>query len=77
MATFHIQHFGCRATQADAAAIERQLLERGFAHADDGWRDALSDNYLKVRVTGAWPANTMLDVRITADAATHLLAETA
>src|SRR5712691_7605909 len=40
MATFHIEHFGCRATQADAAAIERQLLERGFlasrgaAHAD-------------------------------------------
>src|SRR5437660_7323304 len=30
MATFHIEHFGCRATQADAAAIERQLLERGF-----------------------------------------------
>ncbi len=31
MATFHIEQFGCRATQADAAAIERQLLERGFA----------------------------------------------
>src|SRR2546425_11813940 len=30
MATFHIEHFGCRATQADAAAIERQLLERGL-----------------------------------------------
>lgn len=33
MATFHIEHFGCRATQADAAAIERQLLERGYARA--------------------------------------------
>jgi threonylcarbamoyladenosine tRNA methylthiotransferase MtaB len=31
MTTFHIEQFGCRATQADAAAIERQLLERGFA----------------------------------------------
>jgi len=31
MATFHIENFGCRATQADAAAIERQLLERGYA----------------------------------------------
>ncbi len=31
MATFFIEQFGCRATQADAAAIERQLLERGFA----------------------------------------------
>lgn len=30
MATFHIEHFGCRATQADAAAIERQLQERGY-----------------------------------------------
>jgi threonylcarbamoyladenosine tRNA methylthiotransferase MtaB len=30
MATFHIQQFGCRATQADAAAIERQLLARGY-----------------------------------------------
>lgn len=29
MPTFHIEQFGCRATQADAAAIERQLLERG------------------------------------------------
>jgi len=31
MATFHIENFGCRATQADAAAIERQLLTRGYA----------------------------------------------
>jgi len=29
MATFFIEQFGCRATQADGAAIERQLLERG------------------------------------------------
>jgi threonylcarbamoyladenosine tRNA methylthiotransferase MtaB len=28
MATFYIQQFGCRATQADGAAIERQLIER-------------------------------------------------
>src|SRR6266853_3534610 len=31
MTTFYIEQFGCRATQADAAAIERQLRERGFA----------------------------------------------
>jgi len=31
MATFFIEQFGCRATQADAAAIERQLLERGYS----------------------------------------------
>jgi threonylcarbamoyladenosine tRNA methylthiotransferase MtaB len=27
--TFYIEQFGCRATHADAAAIERQLLDRG------------------------------------------------
>src|SRR5258708_21216240 len=35
MATFFIEQFGCRATQADAAAIERQLLERGYAASGD------------------------------------------
>jgi threonylcarbamoyladenosine tRNA methylthiotransferase MtaB len=34
MATFYIEQFGCRATQADGAAIERQLLERGSTLAD-------------------------------------------
>src|ERR1700751_6022510 len=29
MSTFFIQQFGCRATQADGAAIERQLLQQG------------------------------------------------
>jgi len=33
MATFHITNFGCRATQADATAIERQLLDRGYGRA--------------------------------------------
>jgi threonylcarbamoyladenosine tRNA methylthiotransferase MtaB len=31
MATFFIEQFGCRATQADAAAIERQLRDRGYS----------------------------------------------
>jgi threonylcarbamoyladenosine tRNA methylthiotransferase MtaB len=39
LATFSIENFGCRATQADAAAIERQLLERGFQRAPNH-RDA-------------------------------------
>lgn len=30
MRTFHITNFGCRATQADAAAIKCQFLARGF-----------------------------------------------
>jgi threonylcarbamoyladenosine tRNA methylthiotransferase MtaB len=33
MTTFYIEQFGCRATQADGAALERQLLERGCTSA--------------------------------------------
>ena len=33
MTTFYIEQFGCRATQADGAAIERQLRERGLGSA--------------------------------------------
>jgi threonylcarbamoyladenosine tRNA methylthiotransferase MtaB len=35
MASFFIEQFGCRATQADAAAIERQLRARGYASSAD------------------------------------------
>ncbi len=35
MTTFYIEQFGCRATQADAAAIERQLRDRGFVAAGE------------------------------------------
>src|SRR5436305_12081 len=31
---FFVQNFGCRTTQADGAAIERQLAARGLAQAD-------------------------------------------
>lgn len=33
MPGFHVENFGCRATQADGAALERQFLERGLAPA--------------------------------------------
>lgn len=33
VASFHVQNFGCRATQADGAAIERQFEEHGWARA--------------------------------------------
>jgi threonylcarbamoyladenosine tRNA methylthiotransferase MtaB len=36
---FHVQNFGCRATQADGSAIERQLQQNGFTLAEEG-RDA-------------------------------------
>jgi threonylcarbamoyladenosine tRNA methylthiotransferase MtaB len=35
MSTFFIEQFGCRATQADGAAIERQLRERGLSLAGE------------------------------------------
>jgi threonylcarbamoyladenosine tRNA methylthiotransferase MtaB len=33
VATYHLENFGCRATQADGAAIEGQLLARGMERA--------------------------------------------
>jgi threonylcarbamoyladenosine tRNA methylthiotransferase MtaB len=35
VATFHVANFGCRATQADGAALERQFQERGLERADE------------------------------------------
>ncbi len=35
VATFYVANFGCRATQADGAAIERQLRERGLERANE------------------------------------------
>jgi len=35
MTTFCIQQFGCRATQADGAALERQLLSSGYTPTDE------------------------------------------
>jgi threonylcarbamoyladenosine tRNA methylthiotransferase MtaB len=32
--SFYVQNFGCRATQADGAAIERQFREKGLTRAD-------------------------------------------
>ncbi len=33
MGSFYVENFGCRATQADGAAIERQLADRGLSPA--------------------------------------------
>ena len=41
MATFYVTNFGCRATQADGAAIERQLQERGLERAQDSAKAGL------------------------------------
>ncbi|MGA9075969.1 MAG: hypothetical protein WB368_17770 [Candidatus Sulfotelmatobacter sp.] len=39
MATFHVENFGCRATQADGAALERQFEARGLARASAAHAD--------------------------------------
>src|ERR1700723_4215113 len=39
VARFYIENFGCRATQADGAALERQFLARGLDRAEAA-RDA-------------------------------------
>lgn len=44
MGTFHIEQFGCRATQADGAAIERQLRERGCVPANSVAADVVVVN---------------------------------
>jgi threonylcarbamoyladenosine tRNA methylthiotransferase MtaB len=35
MSTFHLLNFGCRASQADGAAIKKQLLEAGLQEVED------------------------------------------
>ncbi|MGC2476689.1 MAG: hypothetical protein WA485_20310, partial [Candidatus Sulfotelmatobacter sp.] len=34
MPGYYVENFGCRATQADGAAIERQFEEQGLARAE-------------------------------------------
>ncbi len=35
MGSYFVENFGCRATQADGAAIERQLADKGLVRAED------------------------------------------
>ena len=37
VSSFYVQNFGCRATQADGAAIERQFQEQGLDRADSSY----------------------------------------
>ena len=47
-------------------------LNRSGEDASGPWTRALSSNYLDVRVSGEWPANQFLDVRITGVTDGHL-----
>jgi len=44
MPTFYIEQFGCRATQADGAALEVQLLQRGYTRAPKAAADIVVVN---------------------------------
>jgi threonylcarbamoyladenosine tRNA methylthiotransferase MtaB len=44
MPTFYIQQFGCRATQADGAALEYQLLQRGYTPSEKADADVVVIN---------------------------------
>jgi threonylcarbamoyladenosine tRNA methylthiotransferase MtaB len=44
MPTFHIKQFGCRATQADGAALEHQLLLRGYTPSAQSTADIVVVN---------------------------------
>ncbi len=61
MSAFHIVNFGCRATQADGAAIERELLERGVARGDEGSASVVVLN--TCTVTGAADADARAAIR--------------
>jgi threonylcarbamoyladenosine tRNA methylthiotransferase MtaB len=39
--TYHVENFGCRATQADGAALERQFASRGLAPASAAQADVV------------------------------------
>ena len=51
-----------RAAQAGRTLRALTLLRKG-----PGWTEALTGNYLKVRVAGDWPANRWLEVGVTPD----------
>ena len=60
VASFYVQNFGCRATQADGAAIERQFEDQGLARAD-----AASDAEIVVLNTCTVTASADQDARAT------------
>ena len=51
MRTYHVENFGCRATQADGAALERQFETRGLARATSSEADLVILNTCTVTNT--------------------------
>jgi tRNA A37 methylthiotransferase MiaB len=52
--------------------IRALTLHRSGENSSGPWTRALSSNYLDVRVSGEWPANRFLDVRIKGASDGHL-----
>jgi threonylcarbamoyladenosine tRNA methylthiotransferase MtaB len=63
-AAFQMAQAGC--------TIRALTLHRSGENASGPWTRALSSNYLDVRVSGEWPANRFLDVRIKGASDGHL-----
>ncbi len=58
-----------KASAFRASQQGRMLHALTLRRKRDGWTEALSGNYLKLRVAGDWPPNTWLDVSVTGDSA--------
>src|SRR5437899_2462829 len=54
---------------------EVSAVDGSTGHSTGAWTGALSSNYLDVRVAGSWPANRILDVRVTALNGSHLIGQ--
>jgi threonylcarbamoyladenosine tRNA methylthiotransferase MtaB len=59
----------CKAAEFRAAQAGNLMRALTLRRKGEGWTEALSGNYLKLRVAGDWPANTWVDVRAGADGA--------
>jgi threonylcarbamoyladenosine tRNA methylthiotransferase MtaB len=74
MATFYLEQFGCRATQADGAAIERQLRDQGcVAAADTGSADFVVLNTCTVTAAADAQARDAIRKIHAANPATRIL----
>jgi threonylcarbamoyladenosine tRNA methylthiotransferase MtaB len=75
MPTFFIEQFGCRATHADGAALEHQLLQRGYAPAARHSADIVVINTCTVTAAADAQARDAIS-KITAQNATAKLVVT-
>ncbi len=60
MATFYVENFGCRATQADGAALERQFRERGLTRADSSQAEVVVLNTCTVTASADQDARSAI-----------------